>query len=95
MLLKSITLVRTDQYLDVASSLLSRKLKRYNVIISESEEYLMNQVLSRMASKMRPRENRVLRDALNLAQKIVDKRTFICEAPKLLIPSTVTQSTRK
>ena len=49
----------------------------------------------RWTSKMRPRENRVLRDALNSAQKFVDKRTFICEAPKLLIPSTVTQSTRK
>ena len=52
---KVITLVRANQYLYAVSSLASRKLKRYNVSISESEVYLMDQVLMRMASKARPR----------------------------------------
>ena len=53
---RSIILVRPDQYLQTLNSeaLLSRTLKRYNVIIAESEEYLMHEVLWRMASKQRP-----------------------------------------
>lgn len=94
----ALVLVRPDQYLEAVNCpiLRSRTLKRYNVLISESEEYLMNDVLLRMASKQRPRENRGERQDLDLYSLVVEfeiKRTFICEAPKLLVANSVVQST--
>jgi len=91
----TIVLVRPDQYLDTVNSptLQSHALKRYNVIIAESEEYLMDEVLLRMASKRRPRENRLERAELDLAADFVTQRAFLCEAPKLLMAGTVAQST--
>ena len=52
--------VSPDQYLQTLNSdaLLSRTLKRYNVIIAESKEYFMNEVLSRIESKQQPRDNK-------------------------------------
>merc|ERR1712048_955028 len=70
-----------------------RELKRYNLVIAESEEYLMAMVLARMKSKERPRENKADRKQLNLDRKVVTRRTFLCTAPKLLLASTVAQST--
>lgn len=88
-----IVLVRPDQYLDTVHSLEHRSLKRYNVAIAESEEYLLDEVLQRMRSKERPRENRADREELDLDPKFVYKRTFLCKAPKLLVAGTVAQST--
>jgi hypothetical protein len=95
---KTIVLVRSDQYIDTVNSpvLRSHTLKRYNVIIAESEEYLMDQVLVRIASKHRPRENKQERVEVDLGSfdtKFIAKRTFICDAPKLIMASTVAQST--
>merc|ERR1712039_346580 len=95
---KSIVLVRPDQYMAVVNSpaLRDRTLKRYNVVIAESEEYLMEEVLLRMASRQRPRENKDERQELDLKKfdaKFVTKRTFICQAPMLLVAKTVIQST--
>mmetsp|Transcript_36990 Transcript_36990/g.80771 ORF Transcript_36990/g.80771 Transcript_36990/m.80771 type:complete len:150 (-) Transcript_36990:280-729(-) len=90
---KAIVLVRPEQYFDTIASLGCRHLKRYNVVIAESEEYLMDQVLVRMASKKRPRENRQEREELDLDVRFVELRTFICEAPKFLMAGTVAQST--
>jgi hypothetical protein len=67
-------------------------LKRYNVVIAESEEYLMNDVLLRVASKQRPRENNAEQVVFDLYKFIVNfeiKRTFICEAPMVLLTGTV------
>lgn len=88
-----IVLVRPDQYLDTVHSLEHHSLKRYNVVIAESEEYLVDEVLQRMRSKGRPRENRADREELDLDPEFVHKRTFLCEAPKLLVAGTVAQST--
>jgi len=66
------------------------------VAIAESEEYLLNDVLLRMASKQRPCENKGDRVELDLYNFVVNfelKRTFICKAPLLLVADTVTQST--
>jgi len=92
---KAIVLVRPEQYRDTVNSptLTSCTLKRYNVIIAESEEYLMDEILEKMASKQRPRENRSERVELDLDLNFVTKRTFICNAPKPLPASIVTQST--
>lgn len=95
---ESIVLVRPDQYLQTVNSqvLRSHALKRYNVVIAESEEYLMNEVLLRMASKLRPRENkgeRVQVDLYSFAVNFELKRTLLCQAPLLLVGSTVSQST--
>mmetsp|Transcript_129968 Transcript_129968/g.259268 ORF Transcript_129968/g.259268 Transcript_129968/m.259268 type:complete len:498 (-) Transcript_129968:275-1768(-) len=95
---KAIVLVRPDQYLDVIDSntLRSHTLKRYMVIVAESEEYLMDEVLLRMASKQRPRKNRQERvkvDFGSFAQRFVINRTFLCPAPRMLQAGTVAQST--
>jgi len=95
---EAIVLVRPDQYLDVIDSntLHSHTLKRYMVIVAESEEYLMDEVLLRMASRQRPRENRQERVEVDLddfAQHFVINRTFICQAPRMLQAGTVAQST--
>ena len=63
-------------------------MKRYNVVIAESEEYLMNDVLLRVASKQRPRENKAEQVVFDLYKFIVNfeiKRTFICKAPMILL----------
>lgn len=90
---QTIVLVRPEQYLDTVNSLEGHSLKPYKVLISESEEYLMEEVLSRMSSKRRPRENRQDREELDLSIKYIKRRTFICEAPLMLIAGTVAQST--
>merc|ERR1712061_644348 len=64
-----------------------------NVIIAESEEYLMQEILQRLPSKQRPRENRKEREALAFDLDFIVKRTFLCEAPKYLDSKTVAQST--
>lgn len=46
-----------------------------------------------MKSTQRPRENRPEREELELDIKFVHKRTFICEAPRWLMATTVMQST--
>lgn len=94
----TIVLVRPHQYLETVSShaLRSRTLRRYNVDIAESEEHLMDDVLWRMASKQRPRENKGERVQLDLYGFVANfeiKRSFICEAPLLLVASIVAQST--
>jgi len=92
---KTIVLVRPDQYLTTVNSptLQSQNLRRYKVLVAESEEHLMDAVLWRMASKQRPRENKGERVELELSLQFVTERTFICEAPRLLIASSVLQST--
>jgi len=94
----TIVLVWPHQYLQVVNSreLRSRDLKRYEVVIAESEEYLMDDVLLRMASRQRPRENRSERLGVDLYSFVVNfhmKRTFICQAPLRLAANTVAQST--
>jgi len=89
----TIVLVRPDQYLDTICARSSRTTKRYNVVISGSEEYLMNEVLSCMKSKHRPPENGSEREELDLDVKFVSRWTFLCESPKLLMASPVVQST--
>lgn len=92
---KTIVLVRPDQYLATVNSptLRSQSLKRYKVLIAESEEHLMDKVLLRMASKQRHRENKGERMEFDLDVKFGTNRTFICLAPMLPIASTVVQST--
>jgi hypothetical protein len=95
---KAIVLVRPDQYLETVNSqaLSARTLKRYHVVIAESEEYLMDEVLSRMSSKKRPRENKAERaeiESKSFYANFVVKRTFIVEAPMFLVANTVVQST--
>ena len=41
-----------------------------NVVIAESEEYLMNDVLRRMASKQQPRENKGQRVEFDLYRRL-------------------------
>ena len=52
----------------------------------------MNDVLLRVASKQRPRENNAEQVVFDLYKFIVNfeiKRTFICEAPMVLLTGTV------
>ena len=82
--------MRPEQYIDTVNSFLQLDiLKRHHVVIAEAEEYLMDEVLSRMASKSHPRENRQERKELDLSITFVSNRTFVFEAPKLLIGSVV------
>merc|ERR1711904_288510 len=89
----AIVLVRPDQYLYTFACLHSCELKRYNVVIAESEEYLLDNVLARMVYKQRSRENRGERKELDLGNGFVEKRTFLCEVPMMLSSSAVVQST--
>lgn len=89
----AIVLVLPEQYLDVVSSLESHTLKRYKVAIAESLEYLMDEVLVRLSSKQRPREHRCERQEVDLCPRFTIRRTFICDAPRLLQPGTVAQFT--
>jgi len=92
----TLVLVRPDQYVQTVSSLRHRSLKRYNVVIAESEEYLMEEVLQHFSSRQRPRENKAERSELDLHRFDADfhvERTFVCMAPSLLFADTVTQST--
>ncbi len=77
----AIVLVDPEQYLDVIACLESRALKRCNVVVAESLEYLVDEVLLRLAPKHRPRENRRDRQELDLDPALVVKRTFACSAP--------------
>jgi len=98
----TIVLVRPDQYLETRAALRAEypkgALKRYNVVIAASEEYLMDEVLLRMASKKRPRENRAERQELgflNLLASAKIDRTFlhIASSPPLRNRTSVNQST--
>eukprot|EP00928_Gymnodinium_smaydae_P013546 TRINITY_DN14937_c0_g5_i1.p1 TRINITY_DN14937_c0_g5~~TRINITY_DN14937_c0_g5_i1.p1 ORF type:complete len:441 (-),score=51.27 TRINITY_DN14937_c0_g5_i1:210-1532(-) len=90
----TIVLVKPTQYFEVVSALGRRKLKRYQLLITESVEYLMDQVLARMASKSRPREKVDEREEIDVRVcGFVCKRSFICEAPRLLMSGAVSQST--
>ena len=77
----AVVLVKPTQYFCVMSALGHRRLKRYQLLITESVEYLMDHVLARMASKSRPRERRGERVEFNVdVCKFVCRRSFICEA---------------
>jgi len=90
----TVVLVKPSQYFGVMSALGKRKLKRYELLITESVEYLMDQVLTRMASKSRPRERRGERVEFDVdVCQFVIRRSFICQAPQILKSDTVTQST--
>jgi len=94
----ALILVRPEQYFDTINALKVHTLKRYMVVVAESEEYLLEEVLARMKSKQRPRENvadrKMLFDGeLDLDLHFIFKRTFVCIAPELLAAGTVAQST--
>jgi len=92
----TVVLVRPDQYMQTLNSLRPHSLKRYHVVIAESEEYLMEEVLLSLACRQRPRENKADRlelDFYSFDTNFVVKRTFLCTAPSLLFADTVTQST--
>lgn len=92
----TLVLVRPDRYMQTVSALKPHSLKRYNVVIAESEEYLMEEVLQRFASRQRPRENKAERSELDLHGFDANfhvERTFLCKAPSLLFADSVTQST--
>merc|ERR1712216_221928 len=83
-----------EQYLATVNSptLRGRALKRYQVIITESAEHLIDKVLTRMAARQRPYENTGVRIELDLNTHFVIKRTFIQPAQHLLL-SGITEST--
>ena len=83
------SLGQSSTYSDTIRSLASHVPKRNNVIIAESEEHLMDEVLTRLASKRRPRENKQMRRELDLSPTFDTKRTFVCEAPVLLMANSV------
>jgi len=92
----TLVLVRPDQYMQTLRALKPLSLKRYQVVIAESEEYLMEEVLQHFASRQRPRENKAVRLELDLQTfdaNFIVERTFLCTAPSLLFADTVTQST--
>jgi len=89
----ALVLVHPDHYHAVLYNVAGRKLKRYNLIIVESDEYLLDEVLHRLSSKRRPRENRQERQKIEFAATFVTKRTFLCLVPTLRVASAVAQST--
>lgn len=93
---ETIVLVRPEQYLQTIAALPPKAVKRYNIVIAESEEYLINEVLLRLCSKQRPREHRAERvelDLLGFITKFKVKRTFLCEVRFLSSARSVAQST--
>merc|ERR1712014_555875 len=71
------------------------KLNAYQIIIAESEEYLLEEALLRMKSRQRPRENKKQRTELGEFSfgGFRVKRTFLCEASLLCDAKSVAQST--
>lgn len=97
MLIPSTTLVLVppEQYLATVNSptLSSRALKRYSIIIAESVEHLVDEVLMRMAARQRPYENMAGRLEVDLSSTFVIKRTFIQPAQRLLVSGVTTSTT--
>lgn len=89
----ALVLVDPDHYHAVLYNLAGRELKRYSLIIVESDEYLLNEVLFRLSSKQRPRENRKERQRVEFMEAFVTKRTFLCAVPTLGVAEAVAQST--
>jgi len=90
----TIALVKRSQYFHAISALANRDLKRYQLLISESVEYLVDEVLARMSKKSRPYARRSEREAIDAHTcRFVHKRTFICKAPNLITSRSVAQST--
>mmetsp|Transcript_42173 Transcript_42173/g.136464 ORF Transcript_42173/g.136464 Transcript_42173/m.136464 type:complete len:344 (-) Transcript_42173:163-1194(-) len=52
---RAVVLVRPDQYHDALRAVAIETLKPYNVLVSESLEYLLDEVLAGMAFKQRPK----------------------------------------
>eukprot|EP00931_Biecheleriopsis_adriatica_P039464 TRINITY_DN22569_c0_g1_i1.p1 TRINITY_DN22569_c0_g1~~TRINITY_DN22569_c0_g1_i1.p1 ORF type:complete len:622 (+),score=89.82 TRINITY_DN22569_c0_g1_i1:212-1867(+) len=90
---KAVFLVYPDQYLDTIASLASHTLKPYQVVITECLESTLAELLQRMRCKDRPQPNKQGRKQLDLSINFVSKRTFICEAPRLLPATGDSQST--
>ena len=84
---KTIVLVRPEQYLEVVNShtLSCRKLKRYNVVIAESEEYIMQEVLLRLAYKQTPRENVEERVEHDLDSKVCKRNHCTLECIRIFV----------
>lgn len=60
----AIILVRPDQYRDVSQALIALEVHPFHVIITESLEYLLDEILSGIPCRRRPREKTHLRKAL-------------------------------
>merc|ERR1712079_426091 len=98
-----------DQYSDVSDALMTLNLHPFHLIITESLEYLVDEILAGFPCRRRPREKSGARLELgqtpttqqqaSLEQVTAEealisvKRTFICVSPKYRNPDTVVQST--
>ena len=81
--LGSLVLVRPEHYHAVLYNVAGRELKRYNLIIADSEEYLLDEVVLRLSSKQRPRENRQERQKVEFMETFITKRTLLCSLATL------------
>lgn len=90
----TVILVKPSQYFHVMSALGHRSLKRYQLLIAESMEYLVDEVLARMSKKSRPYARQSEREDIAAhACTFVYKRSFICEASNRFTSRSVAQST--
>merc|ERR1712137_1218342 len=78
---------------DVIYNVTLHKLKRYNLIIAASDEYLVDELLQRLTSNQRPRENRQERQEVEIVATFITQRTFLCSIPTQSDAATVAQST--
>lgn len=105
---EAIVLVRPEQFSDVSTSLADHELHPFHIVITESFEYLLEEVLLGIPCRRRPREKLHARkqleqpvgetaegqDAKAEFLHIFDvQRTFLCLAPQYKDPRTVVQST--
>ena len=79
----ALVLVRPEHYHAVLYNVAGRELKRYNLITAESEEYLLDEVVLRLSSKQRPRENRQERQKVEFMETFITNRTFLCSLATL------------
>jgi len=89
----ALILIHPEHYHAVLYNVAGRELKRYNLIIAASDDYLVDEVLQRLSSKQRPRDNHQERHRVEFLADFVTKRTFLCTVPTMSIASTVAQST--
>merc|ERR1712224_972454 len=90
--------------------LIGRDLRFYHIVISASFEHLLDEILTKMPSRKRPREKHAKRceldvqvapnttelsDSSDVDEGFVIERTFLCEAPKLRGVNSVVQSTNE
>jgi len=103
---KAVVLVKPHQYVDVDDALEAHDLHPFHIVISESLEYLLEEILAAIPCRRRPRQKvgsrKLVAAAVAVAAEqqtedevfvLCERRTFLCISPVLRPPGTVAQST--